>query len=195
MNTEYLFSEIQQKALIGSAVVQSRPGNHPVDIKIQKIKNLSNRLTIFNALLPEQNKYICIGKVTFSIQIKNEHSTTQNAVYEKMNKIYIERLISYHRTSFKGIGTALMQSVIEYSFHKNFEGRLFLEAIQSSHLFYYKLGMRSPDPEINRRILDHEMDYHPVPCVMSFPSDALLIWKERILSQNLTGYGNHELLL
>lgn len=55
--------------------------------------------------------------------------------------IYIQSLKNKTKT-IKGVGTALVQRVIELSFKRGFGGKITLKAAHSSHVFYWKLGFR-----------------------------------------------------
>lgn len=57
-----------------------------------------------------------------------------------VNKIYIEKIRSY--TKGQGVGSILMQAVMEYSYKLGGQGRVQLDAVLNSHVFFYQLGMR-----------------------------------------------------
>ncbi len=71
------------------------------------------------------------------------------------SKIYVAYMKTVSaKQCYRGIGSALMQAAMEYSYFRGCEGRILLDAAWSSHGFYYKLGMRtsSCDPDIDKAI-------------------------------------------
>ncbi len=112
----------------------------------------------FDAYLQESNFSLHLGnlliRIVKSAQVREESEEEQQAhlIYGKIDKICIESLQSFQKNLYKGVGTALMNNVLDYSFKNNYEGRIFLEAARNSHGFYYKLGMRTIDSKINNLI-------------------------------------------
>ncbi len=80
----------------------------------------------------------------------------ENAV-AKANRIFVDTINATHKSQYKGIGTVLMQAAMEYGLRKNCEGRIQLDAVGSSHGFYYKLGLRSTFEYHNEAIADELM--------------------------------------
>ena len=72
----------------------------------------------------------------------------------KTNRIYVERLYSYDNDKYRGVGGALMQAALEWGDMdgKGCKGHLYLDAIGSSHKFYYNLGMRTTKAEMDEKI-------------------------------------------
>ena len=92
---------------------------------------------------------------------------------------------------YYGVGTALLQTVIEYSYEQGCEGRVILQTGRfGPHGFYYKLGMQAKDEAVNRKIqeeltLAENEDRAPDTkslglVVMHLPSESLAKWKEHI---------------
>ncbi len=107
---------------------------------------------------------------------------------EKTAKIVMTNLLSYKKEEYKGVGMALTQAAIEYSYMRGCEGRLLLDACWDSHVFYYKLGMRAKHGATNQEIVrrlqeraqgpvaDQDCGSHP----MYMPQSARADWKEKI---------------
>lgn len=93
-------------------------------------------------------------------------------------------------TMYKGIGTSLIQTAIEYGLRKKCEGRLQLIACWSSHCFHYKMGLRSRFKEDNQAITEKlegaqqmvtKPDTHDLgPIVMYLPSAEIPKWLKKI---------------
>lgn len=109
----------------------------------------------------------------------------------KWSKIYVVRVDNFvPDQNIKGIGTALMQAAVEYSFFKGCNGRLQLDAVRTSHIFHYKFGMRTGNSEVDNGIVElsarlqgkkprRDFGCHD----MHLPEAAQLLWKERIRKQ------------
>ena len=74
----------------------------------------------------------------------------------KTNRLMVERLYSYQQAKFRGVGSALMQAAMEWGDMdgKDCRGHIYLDAIGSSHKFYYNLGMRTLSAERDALIKD-----------------------------------------
>jgi hypothetical protein len=109
------------------------------------------------------------------------------------DKVYIE-WIGASSAKYKGIGTRLLQSVIEKSLLLGCDGRVDLNAAEAFE-FYYFNGFRSFDPVINAQL---EATFHkfieeggkakllPYPSnQMYLPKEALPTWKEKILREHI----------
>ncbi len=110
-----------------------------------------------------------------------------NTTNERFNVIYIETI----KTSFsdyKGVGTALIQAAMEYSYLKGCEGRLVTNTVNDAAPFYFKLGMRCQDAYRNNYIktyittaaekgrTGHNFGSH----YMSMTPVNIMQWKEKI---------------
>lgn len=69
-------------------------------------------------------------------------------MYGTSNKMFVDHIQSVERENdgtkhslYKGVGSVLMQAVMERGYQFNCEGRIVLEAGNSSHEFYNKLGL------------------------------------------------------
>jgi predicted GNAT family N-acyltransferase len=104
----------------------------------------------------QNNEYVAIHikQVSTKPRWKNSYYFTSNinelvagkVIFKEENSdsyrsLYIQVLKNKTKT-VKGIGTALIQRVIEFSFEQGFKGIITLKASQSSHVFYWKLGFR-----------------------------------------------------
>jgi hypothetical protein len=56
--------------------------------------------------------------------------------------VFLDKINNFSRDKIKGIGTILLQWVIETSIHQNLNGRVKLQASLNSHIFHYKMGFR-----------------------------------------------------
>ncbi|MBA3237282.1 MAG: GNAT family N-acetyltransferase [Parachlamydiaceae bacterium] len=63
--------------------------------------------------------------------------------FARADRIFVHLMKAGQNNQYKGIGTNLIQTAIEYGFRNNCEGRLQLDACWNSHGFYYKMGLRS----------------------------------------------------
>lgn len=181
---------------VGSAVVYRRCDSLPVMILIKKIgKNT------FEAFFEGR----CIGDVRFRWyreledgRYGDEHSAGDNVAltadraYGRVNKIFVWIIESKERAHFRGVGTALMQAVIEYSYKKQCAGRVFLCAILNSHFFYYKLGMRAEHKTMNDRIESRLLQGGPYEHLsytdLHFPQEAIDEWRRKIKERPITIY-------
>jgi hypothetical protein len=106
---------------------------------------------------------------------------------EKTNHIVIKTIDSCSQKIFKGVGSALLQSVIEYGYSFGCEGRVQLDAVLNSHGFYYKMGMRTGLKEIDEIIEEHtkslqvgEVPGELRPEIMHMPQKGIDRWSEQI---------------
>lgn len=109
---------------------------------------------------------------------------------KRVPKIYVEKLDSWQNKKYKGVGTALLQAAMEYGYAKRCAGRIDLDACWSSHVFYYKLGMRSIDEKNNKKIkafdekgrrLGKKLNTKSLYAVyMHMPNEGIREWQERI---------------
>ena len=102
---------------------------------------------------------------------------------KRTNKIFVEHLNSYITPQFKGIGKALIQSAIEYGYRDGCEGRIFLDAVDNSHAFYWKIGMRTKDRVLDAEIETNQSIPTPLPLpprLMYMYVEAREIWKQII---------------
>lgn len=109
----------------------------------------------------------------------------QEKTCEKVSKIFVEYIESSHK--YLGEGKALMQAIMEYSYMKGCEGRVMLDANWDSHGFYYGLGMRTDDVEIDAKIKDIYLKYKKTHQLQEFThvymylyQDAVQTWKTQI---------------
>jgi hypothetical protein len=121
----------------------------------------------------------------------NKYDLIANSFYrkdldleEKLSMIFVEALESSYHNQYKGVGTALMQASMEYGYGKGCAGRLGLDASWDSHGFYYKLGMRTLFPPLDKRIAQSlskgEKTYNLGLCSMYLPQAGIEFWKSRI---------------
>lgn len=104
----------------------------------------------------------------------------------KVSQIFVDLIESPHNDAYKGVGTALMQAAMEYGHSKRCKGRVALAACWSSHVFYYKLGMRAKFSEQDKRIA--ELATQPnkpdssglLSAHMYMPKQGRLEWKRKI---------------
>lgn len=107
-----------------------------------------------------------------------------------VNKVFVSDLWS----NGGGIGSVLMQAATEYGYRKGCRGRILLDASYSSHLFYYKLGMRAQNNseknnklkaiyEKNKRtkIVENTSDLYAF--FMYMPQEGIRKFGERIKKQ------------
>jgi hypothetical protein len=104
------------------------------------------------------------------------------------DKVYIEWIGA--NPNYKGIGTRLMQSIIEKSLLLGCDGRVDLNAA-GAYEFYYSLGLRSIDSSINAQLeasfqkaaeKGGKAELLPYPSTqMYLPKEALTAWREKIL--------------
>lgn len=119
-------------------------------------------------------------------------------MYSQNTQIFIDNLKSPYRNCYRGIGKALMQTVIEYSYYKACGGRISLEAAYASHGFYYKMGMRTRDPVIDRTIAANvkkiaQGDRSPLNTnlgmyAMAFSERVIRAWQMKVFSSPITRY-------
>ena len=110
----------------------------------------------YKGILIQNNESVAIHikQVTTKPRWKNSHYFTANVnelvagkiifkeeISESDKSLYIQVLKNKTKT-VKGIGTALIQKVIEYCIEQGFKGKITVKASQSSHVFYWKLGFR-----------------------------------------------------
>jgi hypothetical protein len=83
---------------------------------------------------------------------------------------------------FKGVGTALMQLAIEYSLIRGYGGKIQLDAIEDSAMFYYhKIHMRvlGRFRELTENKLNN-LEKEDIECEMYLPEAAIPIWQQKI---------------
>lgn len=148
---------------VGIAFVYSQEEGKPVPIVIRKAEYALQE-ECYVALLPEDassGRFTQLGHITFShLRMLSSgvygSETCKGPAYEsygqdarigKLNKIFITHIertnANETREKYKGVGTALMQAAVEWGVAHGCEGRAALLAINNSHGFYYKLGMRA----------------------------------------------------
>lgn len=134
---------------VGQITLKSKDHIHIRYIQlIQIIYIWSKQQIIFRAY--ENNKEV--GYIRFHASI-GPYLVEENLSVQKCHSIYIE-MIKVHEKG-QGLGTKLMQSVIEYSIKSGMQGRIYLHSTESEeipHGFYYKLGLRALDQQTNQRI-------------------------------------------
>lgn len=107
---------------------------------------------------------------------------------EQVNKIYIQDLNSTASETYRGVGSLLMQAAMEYGYSKGCQGRVILDAVRDSHLFYYKLGMRTICRKTDAKIAalpekfpGQERVYADFGShIMHMPKEGRDVWKEKI---------------
>jgi hypothetical protein len=123
-------------------------------------------------------------------------------MYSQNTQIFIDNLQSPYRNCYKGVGKALIQSVIEYSYHKACGGRISLEAAYASHGFYYKMGMRTRDPAVDGTIAANvkkiakgdrsSLNTSLGMFAMAFSERVIRAWRMKIFSCPITCYLRHK---
>lgn len=157
-------------------------------------------LTTYKTYTYVEGVYTLVGAIAIEFFSINEHGNYEGEKTRKIsessqlmrygldetaykaNKIFVEDLFSSHRQHLHGVGTALMQAAIEYSYSKGCDGRILLEASPAAHVFYFKLGMRTLDPALDA-LIEQEWNEPSKPrelIYMYMPAAARLMWKERI---------------
>lgn len=80
---------------------------------------------------------------------------------------------------------------MEYGYAKGSEGRLILDACWDSHGFYYKLGMRTTNPQTDAKIVKRleefagkERPFYDFGShIMYMPEEGRALWKEKIAAK------------
>lgn len=103
-------------------------------------------------------------------------SWTVYAPYGPADKVYIEYIGSSANTSYKGIGTILMQAAMERGYQFNCKGRIVLDACWNSHGFYNKLGMVNRKGEPVKIENKRDNGSH----VMHMAEKGIKAWADRI---------------
>lgn len=109
---------------IGNATIYQN--NQEIPIKIIRHPGYREEM-IFCATLA--NKESELGSIT------TEHLKSENT-------LFIHNLRAYP-LGYKGVGSALMQAAMEFSYKNGCEGNISLDAMGDSHEFYHKIGLRA----------------------------------------------------
>ena len=130
------------------------------------LKTLDGKQVIADVIKPKKGSWYLecqgetVGTVLFSKDYAPIKGTNYPANYKNKPYLYINSLDS-HKT-YKGIGTALINAIIEESKRLGLEGRVCLNAsttnakLGSPVPFYYKLGFECSDGE-KQKLLDYCM--------------------------------------
>lgn len=108
--------------------------------------------------------------------------------HQKIPYVFIDKISGnrFYHFGLNGVGSALMQVAIEYSLMRGYEGRIQLDAIWDSSLFYYhKIKMRVVGPlcfQIEERIEKacKKTLVEDVECEMYLPEEGISYWKNII---------------
>ena len=107
--------------------------------------------------------------------------------------MWVKRIYTNEMARGKGFGRLLMQAVMEHAHSQQCEGRIALDSHGASPGFYYKLGMRSPDENVNNLIRENLSkpesrlvgDREFVHYYMYMPAESIESWKKRIAANRL----------
>lgn len=133
-----------------------------------------------------------LGRITVGYPRKNSQREFPEEGYKmqngKMKYLWVNNLDSYCSDEYQGIGATIFKKIVQDSEFFGFEGRVALysggEEKFSSAPFYYKLGMRSIDPAVNKsleKLVPHlkkgkKIEYDKAfDSIMYLPQDAA--WK------------------
>lgn len=179
MPVENKVKEKRPDLTVGIAIVHAVEDGQACPIVIKKA-GYALQEECYIALLPPapgSNVHTKLGHIAFS-WLRNlptgsyGSETCKGAIYEsygvdasasKLNKIFVTHIENTQMRDagrkYKGVGTALMQAAVEWGLAHGCEGRTSLLAINNSHGFYYKLGMRShiDDTEEHDRVIADEL--------------------------------------
>lgn len=137
---------LRDQTIIGKTTIFDKKENKSIEALV--IRDNSRAGNVLSLILPTKNK--SLGFITYSIHEENFH---EKDIYSNvdfggylatfpLSKIYIDNLEGGGER-YKGVGKALIQCVIEKSLEH--EGRVFLLAAYSSHIFHYKMHFRPVD--------------------------------------------------
>ena len=180
---------------VGTAFIFDKDMNAEVKVSINKRKQ--NGEISYSALIVEDDKVKNLGFVRFCVK---DTSTTvfgpEQSMSRKINKyIWISRIDSFHREQFKGVGTALMQAVMERAWKEKdgCKGEVLLAATENSIPFYYKLDMKCVNGPLWDKAVLRELEQVKIGkpskkfeeelgnVQMCMPFEAIGSWKEKIM--------------
>lgn len=181
------------KMIIGRGMLERKDGSGNVlcDIKqTSKKSDIGVNATVFQAYLHETGEKV--GECSFEIITKCPYCDDED--YSQNKNMGIIRIDSFARDQFRGIGTMLMQAVIEYGIANGTEGRVSLHSCGTALGFYQKLGMKLgiADADLEQKIREESLRAvfqrrDPVDllinedaALMILPKEALERWREII---------------
>jgi hypothetical protein len=196
----------QKQALIGCHPIKGFEKGRAVVVFIGQPKEVvilgerSRYSKVFEAFVEDEEGWQEIGR----IQIQRYRTRKKDGLYgsencqdgsfltygrergRRVSKIFVDIIQSPQNARYKGVGTALMQAVMEYGFSKGCEGRIDLDACWSSHLFYHKLGM-IPVFEKKEAAIAKFVAQQGIPdtsrlgsVTMFMPEERIVEWRKRI---------------
>lgn len=191
--------------IIGKGMVYDHDQNKDIEVVIKKTKSSDN--THYSLEInTTKNGIDKLGQVSFFVvqgaEIPFGPFSKITSEDEKVSTIRVTWIYSKYKTKYKGVGTLLMQAVIERSWKKamrnygqevdSCKGRITLCASGESHGFYRTLGMccnqgSQLDHFIDEKVriaksqgLSTEFEYTIGNVGMHFPLEAIEKWKDKI---------------